>query len=137
MNNYSTATRSRFTQALIIGAIAGAAISLFDRGTRRSVMNSSKRYVTDVRTMVTHPNSALDQVTEATAKLRTTIENISEDIAFITARVEEMKDIPPQVAQMVKETKDAFVSDNGVHHVNHGIYPANQSSYVVSQNVQH
>lgn len=137
MNNYGMTTRSRFTQALIMGAIAGAAISLFDRGTRRSVMNSSKRYMTDMRTMVQHPDSALAQVKDTTAKLRTTVENISEDIAFIAARVEEMKDIPPQLAQMVKETKDAFVSENGVHHVNQGMYPAAQSSYVISQDVQH
>jgi hypothetical protein len=139
MDNISTPKRSRFMQAVLLGAVTGAAISLFDRRTRNSVMNSGKRYMDDMKSMATHPDSALNQVKEASSKLRTTIDNISQDLAFITTRIEEMKDIPPQVAQMIKETKDAFVSDEGIHHLNQEITPVTpmgQSTYV-SSNVQH
>lgn len=115
---YHMARRSRFLQAMLYGALAGAAISLFDRQTRISVMSSSRRYMNDMKSMATHPNSAMNQVKEATTKLRMTIENIAEDVAFISARMDEIKEIPPQLAHMVRETKDAFVSEDGLHHVN-------------------
>ncbi|PLT32978.1 hypothetical protein [Bacillus sp. V5-8f] len=118
MDVYQNKTRSRFMQAMLYGAIAGAAISLFDRQTRYSVMNNSRRYLNDMRTMASHPNSTMNQVKEATSKLRTTMENIAEDVAFISARMDEIKEIPPQLAEMVRETKDAFVSEDGLHHVN-------------------
>jgi hypothetical protein len=110
--------RSRFMQAAMLGALAGALISLFDRNTRKSVLASSKRYMGDMKSIVTNPDSTLNQLKETSGKLRATIEQISEDVAFISARVEEIKEIPPQVAHVVKETKDAFTTDEHFHHVN-------------------
>ncbi|RFU62929.1 YtxH domain-containing protein [Peribacillus glennii] len=121
MDNYQLTRRNRFMQAIVYGAIAGAAISLLDRQTRDSVMNGSRRYMTDMKTMVSHPNSTMNQVKEATSKLRTTMENIAEDVAFISARMDEIKEIPPQLAHMVRETRDAFVSEDGLHHVNESV----------------
>ncbi|WP_409304362.1 YtxH domain-containing protein [Peribacillus sp. SCS-155] len=120
MNNYMVSQppgrTSRFMRALMLGALAGAAISLLDRTTRRSVMDNSMRYMNDMRSIVAHPDSALNQLKDMSSRLRTTIEQISQDVAFISAKMEEMKEIPPQVAHMVKETKDAFVTDGEVHH---------------------
>ncbi|MDQ0220391.1 YtxH domain-containing protein [Peribacillus cavernae] len=113
---YRMANRSKFMQAIVLGAFTGAAISLFDRQTRNAVMSSSNRCMSGMKSLLMNPNNALNQVKQATGRLRSTIENISADVAFISSRVEEMKDIPPQVAQVVKETKDAFVSEEAIKH---------------------
>ena len=41
----STAKKSKFMSAVLLGALAGAAVSFFDRNTRKSVMASSRNYM--------------------------------------------------------------------------------------------
>ena len=107
----TTAKKSKFMSAVLIGALAGAAVSFLDKNTRKSVMATSKNYMSNMKEMVTNPNSLLSQVRETSSQFRSTVEKISDDVSFISQRVSEMKDIPNQVAQVVKETKDAFTAD--------------------------
>jgi hypothetical protein len=99
---------SKFIKWMFWGACAGAALSLLDKNTRDTVAASSKTYMNGAVSMVKNPNSALNQVRSVSANIRKTVENISDDVAFIQARVEELKEIPPQVAHVVMETKEAF-----------------------------
>ncbi|KOR77333.1 hypothetical protein AM232_01690 [Bacillus sp. FJAT-21352] len=105
---YKCAKKSKFMQAVFIGALAGAAISLFDKQTRYSVLENSKSCMSNMKEFVKNPNGVLTQVRETSSKVRSTVEKISEDVSFISQKVEEMKDIPSQVAQVVMETKEVF-----------------------------
>ncbi|KMY45795.1 hypothetical protein AC622_17625 [Bacillus sp. FJAT-27916] len=91
------------------GAVAGIAISLLDRNTRNSVMNGSKSMVTNVKSVAKNPDDLVGSLKEMSGKLRTSIEQISEDVAFISSKVDEMKEVPPQVAGVIKETKEVVV----------------------------
>ncbi|MCK1994022.1 hypothetical protein [Peribacillus muralis] len=116
MNNireeYKSAKKSKFMQAVFIGALAGAAVSLFDKNTRMSVLENSKSCVSNMKAFVNNPNGILTQVRDTSAKVRSTVEKISDDVSFISQKVEEMKDIPAQVAQVVMETKEVFTHEN-------------------------
>lgn len=108
---YKCAKKSKFMQAVFIGALAGAAISLFDKQTRYSVLENSKSCMNNMKEFVKNPNGVLTQVRETSSKVRSTVEKISEDVSFISQKVEEMKDIPSQVAQVVMETKEVFTAE--------------------------
>ncbi|WP_110926136.1 YtxH domain-containing protein [Bacillus massiliglaciei] len=108
---YKDEKRSKFMQAVFLGAFAGAAISLFDKETRETVRNNSQKCLAGIKNAAGNPTQFLNQMRDTSAKVRTTIEKISSDVAFISERMEEMKNIPPQVASVVKETKEAFTSD--------------------------
>ena len=91
------------------GAVAGIAISLLDKNTRNSVMTGSKSMMTNAKSMAKNPDDIVGSLKEMSSKLRTSIEQISEDVAFISSKVDEMKEVPPQVAGVIKETKEVVV----------------------------
>ncbi|AOH53249.1 hypothetical protein ABE28_002715 [Peribacillus muralis] len=109
---YRSAKKSKFMQAVIIGAVAGAVVSLFDKTTRMSVLDNGKSCIGSMRGFVKNPNQVLSQVRETSTKVRSTVQRISDDVSFISQKVEEMKDIPAQVAQVVMETKEVFTAEN-------------------------
>lgn len=108
---YRSQKKSKFMQAVLIGALAGAAVSLFDKSTRKAVIANSKNGLTCMKELIQDPSNLLTQVQETSTEFRSTVEKISNDVSFISKRVEEMKDIPSQVVNVVMETKEAFASE--------------------------
>ena len=107
---------SKLWMAVLGGAAAGLAISLLDKNTRNTVMTGGQKLMTNVKSMAKDPNSVVENVKDMSGKLRTNIDQIGEDVSFISEKVDEMKDMPPQVAEVIKETKEVLVdkksSDN-------------------------
>lgn len=101
-------SQNRFLKGIVLGAIAGGAISLLDRETRKSVVESCKRGTKEVSYYLSHPNEIAEQIREKTHKLRTTVEQVSEDVTYIAEKVEELREVTPSVAGLVKDTKEAF-----------------------------
>lgn len=100
---------SKFWKGVIIGAVAGGVISLFDRTTRSSVMESCQKAAGKVTHYVKHPQEAVEYVKESTGKIRSTIEGVGEEVSFIAEKIEELREITPQVVDVVLDTKEAFV----------------------------
>lgn len=100
---------NKFWKGILFGALAGGAISLLDRETRKSVMENCKKTAGNITYYVKHPNEVGEQLKEKTEKLRMTVEQVSEDVSFIAEKVEELREIIPSVAGIVKDTKEAFV----------------------------
>ncbi len=91
------------------GAAAGFAISLLDKNTRKTVMTGGQKMITNVKSMAKDPNSIVENVKEMSGKIRTNIDQIGQDVSFISEKVDEMKEMPPQVAGVIKETKEVLV----------------------------
>ncbi|WP_163100732.1 YtxH domain-containing protein [Peribacillus alkalitolerans] len=102
--------KNRLLQGIMLGALAGAAMSLMSRDTRSSVVSGTKQYSKELQSFIKNPNDFFDRLKETSGRIRKTVQQISDDVAFISQKVEEIKDVPPQVASMVKETKEAFIS---------------------------
>ena len=98
------------------GAAAGFAISLLDKNTRKTVMTGSQNMLTNIKNMAKDPNTVVENVKDISGKIRTNIDQIGQDVSFISEKVDEMKEMPPQVAGVIKETKEVLVdkktSDN-------------------------
>ena len=104
--------KSRFLTSMIAGAVAGALISLLDRDTRKSVAASSRGFAAGIKGLIAHPEEMIGQVRHTAETVRTAVEKITDDVAFITEKVEDMKDVPRQIAEVMEETKSVFVQES-------------------------
>ncbi|MGG0718115.1 YtxH domain-containing protein [Robertmurraya massiliosenegalensis] len=102
----------KFWKGILLGAIAGGAISLLDRETRNSVVASCKSGAKNVTHFVTHPGEVAEKLKNTTTQLRTTVEQVSEDVSFIAEKVEEIREVTPTVVGIVQDTKEAFTHNH-------------------------
>ncbi|AJI24071.1 YtxH domain-containing protein [Priestia megaterium] len=105
--------RNKLVEGIVIGAIIGGAVSLFDKETRNSVIQGSKKLKDKTTTLIQHPELVTDTVKEKYETIRTTIEQVSEDVSFVAGKVEKLKETTPQVMEIVNDTKEAFVEKYG------------------------
>jgi gas vesicle protein len=102
------AKKNQFWRGMILGAIAGGAISLLDKQTREVMIENLQKGTAKVTYILRNPGEVTDKVKETAEKFKTTVKQVSEDISYITDKVEELREITPQVTDIIKETKDAF-----------------------------
>jgi gas vesicle protein len=105
--------RNKLVEGIVIGAIIGGAVSLFGKETRSSVIQGSKKLKDKTTTLIQHPELVTDTVKEKYETIRTTIEQVSEDVSFVAGKVEKLKETTPQVMEIVNDTKEAFVEKYG------------------------
>jgi gas vesicle protein len=104
-----TLSKSRFWQGIIIGAIAGGALSLIDKNTRTSVMYSCKKATGKVTYYVKHPRTAVEEMKEFTQNISKTIDVVTDEVSSIAHTINELKEITPYVVDIVMDTKDVMV----------------------------
>ncbi|MER2254774.1 MAG: YtxH domain-containing protein, partial [Priestia megaterium] len=78
-----------------------------------SVIQGSKKLKDKTTTLIQHPELVTDTVKEKYETIRTTIEQVSEDVSFVAGKVEKLKETTPQVMEIVNDTKEAFVEKYG------------------------
>lgn len=99
----------RFFGGVILGAIVGGAITLLDKETRKAVFEGAKDTSENISYYIKNPNILVEQVKETTHKLRSTVAQVSDDVSFIAEKVEELKEMTPAVAEIVKDTQESFM----------------------------
>lgn len=99
---------NKFWKGILLGALAGGAISLLDKETRQAVAEGVKKGTKEVSYCITHPAEIAEKVREKAQELRNTVEQVSEDVSFIAEKVEELREVTPAVASIVNDTKEAF-----------------------------
>jgi len=102
---------NKFWRGMLIGALAGGAISLLDKHTRQTMKENVQRTSGKVFHVIRHPGEITDKVKETADKWMTVVEEVSEDISYIADKVEEIRELTPQVTDMIKETKNTLVKE--------------------------
>ncbi|MDP4163857.1 MAG: YtxH domain-containing protein [Bacillota bacterium] len=105
---------SRFWKGMLFGAAAGGSLSLLNKETRHAVLNGCKSASGNLKYVISNPGNITNQLKGAAKKLRVTVEQVTEDIAYITDKVEELKEATPLVTEILKETKDVFVDKDSL-----------------------
>ncbi|TYR79192.1 YtxH domain-containing protein [Priestia megaterium] len=105
--------KNKLIDGIVIGALVGAAISLFDKETRQSVVRGSKAVKDKTVTMIQNPSIVTEALKEKYEAVRTTIEQVSEDVTFVAGKVEQLKETTPEVVKAVKNTQQAFSPKHG------------------------
>lgn len=101
--------KNKFGTYILVGALLGGAVSLFDRSTRKQVMNKSKNIVSGVTFYSKNPDVLKSKIQAKTEKFQSIYEQFSDDATYIKDKVDELKQLTPQVKELVVDTKDAFV----------------------------
>ncbi|RHW41559.1 YtxH domain-containing protein [Neobacillus notoginsengisoli] len=99
---------SRFWKMIVLGALAGGAISLFKRETRTAVFDSAKKTSDNLVYALKNPGEITDTIRDAAKKIQHTVEQMNDDIVYIAGKVEELRDTTPQLVGILKDTKGAF-----------------------------
>ncbi|MHC0036206.1 YtxH domain-containing protein [Pseudoneobacillus sp. C159] len=102
---------NKFWTGVIAGAVAGGLISLLDRETRQTVGEKTGKAVKNISYVITHPKEIATNIKEKTIALKETALQMSEDISFIAQKIDEVRELTPEVTGLVKDTKEAFFKD--------------------------
>ncbi len=100
---------NKLVKGIVIGALVGAAVSLFDKNTRQGVIQSGKTIGLKVKEYAKQPSKLSSEVKQKIDDVRQTVQEVSDDIAFINEKVQELKESSPHVVHMLQETKDKFI----------------------------
>lgn len=100
--------KSKFGLFMMLGAVIGAFVSLFDRSTRDQVKRKSKNIISDVRFYSKNPDILKQKAKQKTDKIQSMYEQFSGDAMYIKEKVDELKLLSPQVKEIVVDTKETF-----------------------------
>jgi gas vesicle protein len=100
---------NKFWTGIIVGAVAGGLVSLMDRETRQAVNEKYGKVTKNISYAITHPKEIATNIKEKTYEIKTVASQMSEDISYIVRKIEEVRELTPEVTSMVKETKEAFM----------------------------
>ena len=93
---------------IFFGALAGGLISLCDRTTREQVKSKSRKFVSDVRYYSRNPDLVKLMIQKKTEKYQSIYEQVANDASYFKGKIDELKELSPQVKELVVDTKDAF-----------------------------
>ncbi|RBP06132.1 hypothetical protein [Rossellomorea aquimaris] len=99
---------NKFFKGVLLGAVAGGLLSLLDKTTRQEMGTSLKNSGNYLSTYSKNPQRLVESSKEVYEKLRTTADQVSRDIHFISEKVDEIKGMTPQVKEIIEETKETF-----------------------------
>lgn len=100
--------RNQFWKGMLLGAIAGGALSLLDKPTRQAMKENVQRVSGKAAYLVRNPGEITDKVKGTASLIKTTIEEVSEEIAYIVDKVDDLRELTPKVTDALMETKEAF-----------------------------
>lgn len=83
---------NKLVRGMIYGAAFGAVISLLDRETREKTVNQVKDCSKKVWNYGKNPSELIDNISHKISATRHKIEEVSDDIAFIVEKVNEIKE---------------------------------------------
>lgn len=104
--------KNQFWKGILLGAIAGGALSLLDKSTRQVMKENVQRASGKAAYLLRNPGEVTEKVKGTAAMIKTTFEEVSEDISYFVDKVDELRELTPKVTDALKETKDAFIDND-------------------------
>ncbi|WP_033542334.1 YtxH domain-containing protein [Planococcus sp. CAU13] len=102
-------SQNKLMTGLLVGAAVGVIISLFDRNTRNDVMQKSKRVSENAKYYASNKDELKSAVQQQATRFQNLYERVSEDASYVGEKVNELKELTPQVKEMVADTREAFI----------------------------
>jgi gas vesicle protein len=102
---------NKFWTGVIAGAVAGGLISLLDRDTRQAVGEKTGKAAKNISYVLTHPKEIATNLKEKTMAIKNTALQISDEITYIVQKIDEVRELTPEVTGLVKDTKEAFLKE--------------------------
>lgn len=102
-------SQNKLMTGLLVGAAVGIIVSLFDRNTRNDVMQKSKNVSEKTKYYANNTDELKSAVQQQANKFQNLYERVSEDASYVGSKVNELKELTPQVKEMAMDTKEAFI----------------------------
>jgi gas vesicle protein len=117
---------NKFFKGVMLGAVAGGLLSLLDKSTRHEVGVTLRSSGTNLSKYSKNPKLLAETSKDVYEKLRTTADQVSRDIEFISEKVNEIKGMTPQVKEMIEETKETFEDSTEAYKDTFSDHPSNE-----------
>ncbi|WLR51229.1 hypothetical protein LC040_19035 [Bacillus tianshenii] len=97
--------RNKMWQGVFIGAIVGAAVTMFDRDTRENTMNCFKKNCSSTWDVLKNPAETAEKVSQGASKFQQRAKVVADDTVFILQKLREIVETAPEVVDAAKKTK--------------------------------
>ncbi|CAM5207493.1 Gas vesicle protein OS=Ureibacillus acetophenoni OX=614649 GN=SAMN05877842_11831 PE=4 SV=1 [Ureibacillus acetophenoni] len=101
-------SQSKLVKSMIAGALIGAAISMFDRKSREHTIQGLKKAKDTVQYYSTHREELQQIIEHKMAQVQKLYETTQDNVSFIKDKIDEVKEIPIAVQDIMDETKTTF-----------------------------
>ncbi|MGA9288934.1 MAG: YtxH domain-containing protein [Anaerobacillus sp.] len=102
---YQSGNQNKLFKAVLIGGLAGALISLLDKGTRDSIRSGSKRAGNVLRDVKNNPSYYTDKWKQTVDDASGLMKEVQEDISTLSEKFNGLKDSSVEAFNLVKETQ--------------------------------
>lgn len=102
-------SQNKLMTGLLVGAAVGVIVSLFDRNTRNDVIEKSKKASDNAKYYASNRDELVQAFQQQAERAQNLYSRISEDASYVGSKVNELKEMSPQVKEMALETKEAFL----------------------------
>lgn len=108
-------SESKLVKSIVVGAIVGAVISMFDRKTREHTIASTKK-VKDTVVYYSKNREELQQIIEQKVdEAQELYDSASQNINSIVSKLDEVKEIPSAIQTIVKDTKNVMTNPDSLN----------------------
>lgn len=104
-------SESKLFKSMVIGALTGAIISMFDRKTREHTIEMSKKVKDAVIYYAKNKDELQHLIEEKLDEVQDLYDSASENINTIVHKIQEVKELPNTIQSLVSDTKNAFKND--------------------------
>ena len=101
-------SENKFGKGILYGALIGGAVTMLDRKTREAVINKSRYVRNEIQYYSKNRDELKTTIESQVAKWKAVYEQFSSDATYLSQKVNEVKEITPQVKTLLTDTKDAF-----------------------------
>lgn len=101
-------SENKFLKGILCGAVVGGALTMLDRKTRDSVMNKTRYIRNEIQYYSKNREELKTNIEHQITKWKSVYDQFSSDAMYLTEKVNEAKEITPQVKTLLTYTKDAF-----------------------------
>ncbi|AKG74481.1 hypothetical protein [Salinicoccus halodurans] len=105
--------KNKLIPAILIGAAVGAGLSLIDKGTRDSVISSSK----DLKYYAQNPDEAKQKLSSNSGQ-SSKFDSLKEEVMFWKDTIEEIRQNNPELEQSIMDAKDTFMKKRDQKNLN-------------------
>ncbi len=96
--------KNKLIPAILIGAGIGALVSLIDKNTRKTVVDSSK----DLTYYAKHPDEAKNKI-QSSAGNSSKLEQLKDEVMFWKDTVQQIREENPELEKQIMDAKDTFM----------------------------
>lgn len=101
-------SESKFFKGVVCGALIGGALTMLDEKTRNVVVQKSNSIGRQIKYYGTNRQELKTIIEDQVTKWKSFYEQINSDATYISQKVNEVKEMTPQVKTLLTDTKEAF-----------------------------